>query len=200
MVWACVTLFHIVTYFGSQFLEGEPRTVGWKIDDSIPFLPGFVYIYCSWFPLLLLVPLLLNVYDSALCGRYFAAMVFDLTISTVIYLLMPTTFERPEITAKGLTGFAMRTVYGANHRFLNCAPSLHCSAAMLFAICMAYCTAMPFALRGILFLLSLGIVASTVLVKQHVLVDVLTAIPTIALCWVLSGLPCITALIEKLLA
>ena len=200
MVWGSVTLFHLVTYFGSQFLEGEPRTVGWKIDARIPFCPGFVYIYCSWFPLLFFVPVLLNVYDSALCGRYFAAMVFDLAVSTVIYLLVPTTFDRPEITAKGLTGFAIRKVYGANHRFLNCAPSLHCSAAMLFAICMVCCGAMPFVLRGILFLLSLGIVASTVLVKQHVLVDVLTAIPTIAVCWVLSGLPCITALIEKLIA
>ena len=200
MVWGSVTLFHLVTYFGSQFLEGEPRTVGWKIDARIPFCPGFVYIYCSWFPLLFFVPVLLNVYDCALCIRYFAAMVFDLAISTAIYLLVPTTFERPEITAKGLTGFAMRTVYGANHRFLNCAPSLHCSAAMLFAICMVCCGAMPFVLRGILFLLSLGIVASTVLVKQHVLVDVLTAIPTIAVCWLLSGLPCITALIEKLIA
>ena len=31
------------------------------------------------------------------------------------------------------------------------------------------------------------------------LVDVLTAVPTVAFCWALSALPCVTAWIEKLL-
>ena len=175
--------YHLLTYFGSQFLEGEPRTIGWRIDERIPFRPGFVYIYCTWFPLLFIVPFLLNTYNSTLCCRYFIAMVLDLTISVVIYLLMPTTFQRPALTGKGLTQFAMRMVYGANHRFLNCAPSLHCSASLLFAMAVAYCTSMPPVLRIGIFLLALAIVASTVLVKQHVLVDVLTAIPTALFCW-----------------
>jgi len=198
-VWGSLVAFQVITYLGSQYLEGEPRTVGWKIDERIPFCPGFIYIYCSWYALLLVVPLLLNAYDSPLCCRYFAALLFDLIVSFVIYLIVPTTFQRPTLSGKGLTQFVMRKIYGANHRFLNCAPSLHCSAAMLFAICMFSCPALPPVPRWFIAALSLAIVASTMLVKQHVLVDMLTAIPTILICWLLSGLPWVAGLTEKLL-
>ena len=188
ILWTAVSVFHFLVYFGSQYLEGEPRTVGWRIDERIPFLPGFVYVYCSWFVLLLALPLLLNAFAPAVCLRYLIANALDLTVSVSCFLLRPTTFQRPEPKGRGLTLFAIRTVYRSNHRFLNCAPSVHCSLALLFVFSLLAAPAVPLALRLGLSAHSLLIVVSTVLVKQHVLLDVVTAIPTAALCWLLSGL------------
>ena len=56
LLWAGMMVFHLVTYFGSQYLEGEPHTVGGALDERIPFHPGWIYIYSSWFVLLLGVP------------------------------------------------------------------------------------------------------------------------------------------------
>mgnify|MGYP002466433545 FL=1 len=53
LLWAGMMVFHLVTYFGSQYLEGEPHTVGGALDERIPFHPGWIYIYSSWFVLLL---------------------------------------------------------------------------------------------------------------------------------------------------
>lgn len=188
-LWAAVTAFHLITYFGSQYLEGEPRTVGWRLDERIPFLPGFVYVYCSWFPLLFFVPALLCRYSPALCLRYFIANVLDLGLSTVVFLLVPTTFQRPALTGRGFTHFVMKTVYSSNHRFLNCAPSVHCSVSLLVFFAMLAAPAVPAALRLTLGALSLAIVCSTLLVKQHVLIDVLTAVPTALLCALAAALP-----------
>lgn len=133
LLWAGMMVFHLVTYFGSQYLEGEPHTVGGALDERIPFHPGWIYIYSSWFVLLLGVPALLNIVAPELCLKYMLAHSIDQLLSNIIYLIYPTTFERPVPPKKGLTGFVIGTVYGANHRFLNCAPSVHCSVSFLFA-------------------------------------------------------------------
>ena len=55
---------HLFLYFGSQYWEGEPHTVGCRLDERIPVVPGFIYIYCSWFLMLVLVPLVLYRADT----------------------------------------------------------------------------------------------------------------------------------------
>ena len=182
-VFAVTLAWHQILYFGSQYLEGEPRTVGWPIDRKIPFVPGFVYVYCSWFFLLALVPGLLFLHDTALCARYFAANVLDLTVSTAAFVPGPTAFQRPALRVAVLTGGGPRTVYRCNHRFLNCAPSVHCSLSFLFLFSMLACPAVPAGARLGIGLLSLLIVCATMLVKQHVLLDAITALPTALACW-----------------
>ena len=59
VVMAGLVAYHLICYFGVQYLEGTPRTVGWPIDEKIPYRPGFIYIYCSWFLCLVFVPALL---------------------------------------------------------------------------------------------------------------------------------------------
>lgn len=113
LLWAGMMVFHLVTYFGSQYLEGEPHTVGGALDERIPFHPGWIYIYSSWFVLLLGVPALLNIVAPELCLKYMLAHSIDQLLSNIIYLIYPTTFERPVPPKKGLTGFVIGTVYGA---------------------------------------------------------------------------------------
>ena len=181
-------VFHLVTYFGSQYLEGEPHTVGGSLDERIPFHPGWIYIYSSWFVLLLGVPALLNIVAPELCLKYMLAHSIDQLLSNIIYLIYPTTFERPVPPKKGLTGFVIGTVYGANHRFLNCAPSVHCSVSFLFAFAALAAPMLPLWLRLVIVVWSLAIVASTMLVKQHMVIDAVTALPAAAVCWLLAGL------------
>ena len=189
--------FHLALYFGSQYLEGEPSVVGSRMDSRIPFRPGFIYVYSSWFVLLFGMPALLNVLAPELCLRYMVAHSIDQLISNVIYLIYPTTFQRPEPPKHGLTACCIRKVYGANHHFLNCAPSVHCSVSFLFLFTALSASVFPLWLRLIIVVWSLMIVASTLFVKQHMLIDAVTALPTAVLCWLLSGLINYSALAAK---
>ena len=193
----CMTL-HLFLYFGSQYWEGEPHTVGWRLDERIPVVPGFIYIYCSWFLMLVLVPLALYRADPVTALRYLLADVFDQFISFAVFMLYPTTFDRPAPAGKGLTHLLFRIVYGANHRFLNCIPSVHCSASMLFILAALRCPLLPGWQLAAIAIMALLIIVSTVLVKQHMLIDVLTAVPTAVLAWWLSGLPNVAALAQYL--
>ena len=197
LLWAGMMVFHLVTYFGSQYLEGEPHTVGGALDERIPFHPGWIYIYSSWFVLLLGVPALLNIVAPELCLKYMLAHSIDQLLSNIIYLIYPTTFERPVPPKKGLTGFVIGTVYGANHRFLNCAPSVHCSVSFLFAFAALAAPMLPLWLRLVIVVWSLAIVASTMLVKQHMVIDAVTALPAAAVCWLLAGLVNFSSLAAK---
>ena len=190
-------VFHLVTYFGSQYLEGEPHTVGGALDERIPFRPGWIYVYSSWFALLFGVPLLLNIAAPELCLKYMLAHCIDQLLSNVIYLIYPTTFERPVPPKDGLTGFVIGTVYSANHRFLNCAPSVHCSVSFLFAFAALAASMLPLWLRLVIVVWSLTIVASTLFVKQHKIIDAVTALPTAAVCWLLAGLADFSSLAAK---
>ncbi len=188
LVWLLCIVWHLALYYGSQYLEGEPHRVGWTLDWRIPVVPGFIYFYCSWFFLLLLVPLELYCCAPEVCVRYLLAYVIDHAISFTVFLLYPTTFQRPAPAGRGATNFVFRQVYGANHRFLNCVPSVHCSVSILFACAALACPALPTPWRAVFLAFALLIVCSTVLVKQHVLIDVITAVPTALLCWFLAGL------------
>ena len=167
LLWAGMMVFHLVTYFGSQYLEGEPNTVGGSLDERIPFHPGWIYIYSSWFVLLLGVPALLNIVAPELCLKYMLAHSIDQLLSNIIYLIYPTTFERPVPPKKGLTGFVIGTVYGANHRFLNCAPSVHCSVSFLFAFAALAAPMLPLWLRLVIVVWSLAIVAARQAAHGH---------------------------------
>lgn len=197
LLWAGMMLFHLVLYFGSQYLEGEPHTVGGALDRRIPFRPGWIYIYCSWFVLLFGVPLLLFIVSPELCIKYILAHSIDQLLSNAIYLIYPTTFERPEPPKAGLTGFVMRAVYGANHRFLNCAPSVHCSVSFLFAFAALAAPMLPLWLRLLIVVWSLAIVLSTMFVKQHMVIDAVTALPTAVVCWLLAGLVNVSSLAAR---
>ena len=151
-----------------------------------------------WFFVLLLgVPALLNIVAPELCLKYMLAHSIDQLLSNIIYLIYPTTFERPVPPKKGLTGFVIGTVYGANHRFLNCAPSVHCSVSFLFAFAALAAPMLPLWLRLVIVVWSLAIVASTMLVKQHMVIDAVTALPAAAVCWLLAGLVNFSSLAAK---
>ena len=88
LLWAGMMVFHLVTYFGSQYLEGEPHTVGGALDERIPFHPGWIYIYSSWFVLLLGVPALLIVsYIQNTEDRGAGSLIFTIAVSAIAILI-----------------------------------------------------------------------------------------------------------------
>ena len=56
---------------------------------------------------------------------------------------------------------------------------------------------LPLWLRLVIVVWSLAIVASTMLVKQHMVIDAVTALPAAAVCWLLAGLVNFSSLAAK---
>lgn len=171
-----------VLYFVVEALEGKPHQVERTADHAISFVPEWVFFYVLWFPLIAVFPLCLFFVDPELYAVYFSAIVCDIVLSTLIYLIFPTGFSRPE-PPESFSGRVLRLVYRGSYRGLNCAPSMHCSMCFLVMFAVLSCGAMGAGQRMLFAAVSLLIIPSTLFTKQHALLDALSAFPTALLCW-----------------
>lgn len=187
LVQGAIVGIQCIVYFGTQFIEGEPHLLGNALDKAIPFVPVFIYPYVFWYVMLATMALLLYAFSAETFAKYAMASVLAVIIAGVIFLAYPTTLERPEVELRGFTGRLISFVYNGDYRCVNCLPSLHCTLAFLFMFGALSCAPMPLAIKLGVCVISLAIVAATLLVKQHVIVDAVAALLLAGIVWIAAG-------------
>lgn len=161
-----------------------PVKMTW-IDRSIPFVPGTVYLYET---LWLLLPLSFWLMGSKEeLSRYSNGFLMISMISFGIFFFFPTACPRP--TDLHTVNRIYATLVQLDKE-LNSFPSLHAALAIFGGSC---CNALcqtddwPKWVRWIIWAWVLGIIASTLLTKQHALVDAVAGIILgfcgYAICW-----------------
>ena len=183
---AIFLLVQAILYLGVEVFEGEPHDVSRKIDSRIPFKPAFLLIYVTWFPLIAITPILLYYSNRNIFMIYMMAMAVEIVISITTYLVYPTTFTRPPSDSK-----AVKLMRFASFKQINCAPSMHCSMSYIVIFAAVISGLAPWVIL-ILVIDGIMIPVSTLFTKQHVVIDVLTAIPYAVVAWV-AGLVCYNA-------
>lgn len=176
IIQAVILVIQIILYFGSERFQHVFHNPQRRIDARIPRIPAFVYPYVLWFPLIVIFPIGLYYFSPGNWVALQIAWIFCVVVSVVAYLAYPTSFQRQEL-GQGTTERLLALVYKTSYRGVNCAPSLHCSTSMMIAFVAVVTNQMPWWLRVISVLVSLAIILATQFTKQHVLLDLLTAIP-----------------------
>jgi len=160
------------------------------LDDKIPFCELFVIPYLFWFIYLVGMLLYTLFYDIKSFEKMMKFIIITYTITIIIYLLFPTcqqlrptVFERDNILTRFMEGF---------YRFdtnTNVCPSIHVIGTLAVLFTAMHCER----IRGIglklaFIITAILICASTVLLKQHSILDVIAALPicliTYLLCFV----------------
>jgi hypothetical protein len=139
------------------------------LDQMIPFAPGTVYLYESIWFLVPIAPWLMLSRTDLL--RYTAGLGLISLVAFSVFVLFPTASPRPH-AVHDVNALYRALVQVDNE--LNAFPSLHAAFAIFHAAC---CQAVfdradrhrP--IRLIIWLWATGIVASTLLTKQHVVID-----------------------------
>lgn len=137
-----------------------------SLDRAIPFVPWMIVAYLAFFPFVAMVPLLLSARKLAVG---LLACAFAISVAWPIFLLAPASMTRPDPTV--IENALLRDVFTWLHVIddtHNTFPSLHVAIAWICALGAARWLrhggwAVPVAV---------GISASTMLVKQHLVVDV----------------------------
>lgn len=176
IIQAVILVIQIILYFGSERFQQVFHNPQRRLDQRIPRIPAFVYPYVLWFPLIVIFPIGLYYFSPGNWVALQIAWIFCVVVSVVAYLAYPTTFQREKL-GHGRTERVLALVYKTSYRGVNCAPSLHCSTSMMIAFVAVVTNQMPWWLRVISVLVSLAIILATQFTKQHVLLDLLTAIP-----------------------
>lgn len=156
-------------YFAvSHFTEGRPvhTLYIFEWERRIPFLPEFVWLYLSIYPTFLLPFLFIR--DRDFFRIFSLAYITVMFVCYVTYLAYPVTIERPHFAEDSFSTWALGIVYRADKPW-NCFPSMHVAMSLLAALTILE----VHHVRGVLtLLLTVAIAASTVLIKQHYILDV----------------------------
>lgn len=176
-----VSLYFITKNFNSSF-----HLIGSSLDDKIPFIKYFIYVYDSWYPFLAFVWVLLFYFDRDKCINFIVAGLLSIIIGNFIFLIYPTTVLRPDIVVNDFTSLVVSITYNADVP-VNCMPSMHCIFCFIPIFCLINSKIknrykVPICIYFVL------IIFSTLFVKQHVIIDVISAFIISGCCYLVSKL------------
>lgn len=148
----------------------EGYSLGLQIDDKIPFIPEFVLIYVGLYPMFFLPFLLVkdNEYFKIFTGAYITVMF----VCYSVFLLFPVSIVRPVLEVTDFPTWVLSIVY-SNDKPVNCFPSTHVAMTTMAALTIWEINRLYGALA---ILYAAAIAASTLLTKQHYVLDVVIAI------------------------
>ncbi|MBP7401630.1 MAG: inositol phosphorylceramide synthase [Clostridia bacterium] len=172
--------------------EGAAWVLKLPLDDRIPFIAGFIYIYYFWYLYSYgsLAVLLFWKNRGDACRKVLLSMSLTLALSIVVFRFFPTHVPRPEVTGDGPAVALVRAVYGVDPPY-NCFPSIHVAFSVLTCLTLdallRRAEVRPAAWRTVLRVVNVAAAASiclsTLYVKQHFSPDVAGGIAAALISW-----------------
>jgi membrane-associated phospholipid phosphatase len=172
LVISFVVLLLLTTgFFGlDALLSGKKvHDVACRFDERIPLRPRWIWAYLLYYPLCaapLLFPGVLE--NDATFLRVLAGLLLQFFVAWPIFWFLPTRMIHPDLPDRTLSAFALRLLYRVDAGY-NVFPSLHI-ANSVYVACVAI-RFVPLPVSILLWIVTLLIAASTVLIKQHYLID-----------------------------
>jgi membrane-associated phospholipid phosphatase len=166
----------IDTYNASRAARVATLRLETPVDTLIPFVPSFVFAYLLYYALLLL-PLFVFRRSYQLDHVIKAFLLMQVSAS-VVFLAFPSRMVRPALVPDGVSGAALRVLYEVDPAW-NVFPSLHVGHSVLVAMMFWRYRRQMFPAVATAAAL---IIASTVLVKQHYVLDVVAGALLAAAC------------------
>ena len=166
---------YLLMFVAVEHLVVDDYWVSWcTLDDMIPFVRQFVLIYVMWYPLMLGTTLYLLLKDRRAFLRYARSVVLGLTACMLTFVLLPSGQElRPaEVPGSDLTARLLRAIYAADTN-TNVFPSMHVVGTLAAVIGIFDSRSAPRGVQWGVAALGVLINASTVLIKQHSVLDIL---------------------------
>ncbi|PYI56559.1 inositol phosphorylceramide synthase [Paenibacillus flagellatus] len=144
------------------------------LDYAIPFVPAFIIPYVLWYPFILFMFFVFFARNRPVYYRSLAAVCAGLVVCYIVYATFQTTISRPIVEQDGPIFAIVRTIYATDAPF-NCFPSIHVFTCHVI-LKGSYSCGLKKSVQWTIFVIAWAIIASTVLVKQHALLDVAGAI------------------------
>jgi membrane-associated phospholipid phosphatase len=162
-----------------RFHLGEPTSLDRSVvDDWIPFLAWTIWVYASYYLLLILAVWLPK--DDKRRSDAAYGLVLAAIIGVIIFTLWPTSVMRQSPGFDGPTGFLWRLLFSVDTP-MNALPSLHVANTCLAAIAL-------WSRRGLWRIIvpvwATMVILSTLTTKQHYAIDVPGGLLLAAICFV----------------
>ena len=180
--------FNFISYFSIQILfTANKYNFLTSFDHAIPLIPEFVWIYHTLIPVILVTMFSLISRKKVFLSAFAAFMIATIMLSA-FYVLFPSFYPRESfVDPSSISGWLLeltRTVDGANNTF----PSGHVTFSWLLAFVVSltqYAKSRPW-IKIVYYIWATLITISTLALKQHFIVDVLSGVLLATACYFLS--------------
>lgn len=178
-VMAVYAVFYLTAFFYLERRDVAVYEINFGIDAYIPFCEVFVIPYLLWFGYVAFTVIYLCIKDKEESNKLVSFLMAGMTIFIVVsavfpngHNLRPTTFERDNIFID-----LIKNLYKTDTP-TNILPSIHVynSVAIMIAVWRSRCFAGHNVVKTAMLGLGASIICSTVLIKQHSMLDVLLAL------------------------
>lgn len=170
-----VIIVQTFIYFITKLTPFNTNMLSSNFDNKIPFVPGFIYFYVSWYLMLLFFPYLLYKKNKNVFKKYMLSMIIANVIAGFIYFFYPTTMARVNVSGNTLSCVITKIVYFLDTPICNCLPSMHCILCFFYIFYIKDIKNISLLKKIMIILWSILIILSTLFVKQHVIIDVISA-------------------------
>lgn len=174
---AVSVILNMLTYYATRLVTQSVRHFDFTlpVDGWIPFVPAAVLIYVLAFVSWVVGFVVVCRESREVCYRVLAGEQTAKLLCLVIFLTLPTTMVRPEVTGSGFFCWLTRFIYRMDTPD-NLLPSIHCLENWILFRGAIRCRKVGKGYKLGYFIFTLMVFASTLLVKQHLAVDVVAAI------------------------
>ncbi len=187
-LWLLYLPIYLLTFhLAEQYITSQYWVVYSPLDDKIPFVEEFVVAYMIWFPALWGLCLYLFFRDPEAFRRFIWFIIIGYSSCLVFYFIVPNgqhlrprSFEDTNIFTEAVQAFY------ANDTNTNVLPSMHVvgSSAIVFAVFDSKRLRKPWLCVTSIFV-AIMIDLSTVFIKQHSILDVLTGLAVSAVIYLI---------------
>lgn len=168
-------IYESIMYLLCKLSPFSVHVLGSTLDSKIPFIPEFIYFYVSWYLMLFIFPyVFLKKNQESFC-KYVTSTFWCITITTIIYLFFPTTILRTDMEITSFSTLLVKIIYLIDTPVLNCFPSMHCIICFLFIYIVYFDDKFSKKNKWIAYVWSLLVILSTLFIKQHVILDIISA-------------------------
>ncbi len=179
-----LTLSFYKTITTNVFFETANLEIGF--DKLIPFVPILILVYHTYFFFLMIIGIYLYFKDRKICNTLYLSLIIAQLIAYIIFIFYPTDISsiRPIIKDNDIFSYLTKLTYEIDTIYAGM-PSLHTSSMTIIILTTCY-TNFKKINKCIISLYALLIISTTVLVKQHVFLDIPGGIILGIICFYIS--------------
>ena len=168
---------NFISYYIPKLLESQRtlHVISTSLDDALPRVPGFIFIYVLAYLQWVVAYIIIARDSPERCYRILAGDIIAKLLCMSVFLIYPTTLERPGVEVTDFTTWLLAFIYRADTP-TNLFPSPHCLESWVSFRGSLGLKRMPRWYAWAQGFFSLFVFASVLLVKQHVWYDIVGAL------------------------
>ena len=178
----CIWLLYMAVYTAAFYLAEKSVVDNYwvsymPLDDKIPFVKEMVFPYIAWYVYMYAIGMYLLLKDPDGFRRYMITIAIGYSCTVAFCFIFPNGQNlRPEITGDDFASRIIANIYSRDTN-TNVLPSMHVLGTLDVVFAVFYCRRIknPLVHTGTV-ILAVLICASTVMIKQHSILDVIAAL------------------------